>query len=62
MCVYFIFYMFIIYLYFIKLIKINKYKDMGFNLACILTFPCDQRKGYGRFLIRFLFFLIILYY
>ena len=26
---------------------------MGYNLACILTFPAHQRKGYGRFLIAF---------
>ena len=26
---------------------------MGYNLACILTFPSVQRKGYGRFLIAF---------
>jgi histone acetyltransferase MYST1 len=26
---------------------------MGYNLACILTFPCVQRKGYGRFLMAF---------
>lgn len=26
---------------------------MGYNLACILTFPMAQRKGYGRFLIAF---------
>jgi histone acetyltransferase MYST1 len=25
----------------------------GFNLACILTLPCFQKKGYGRFLIEF---------
>ena len=31
----------------------EKYSDVGFNLACILTFPCHQRKGYGRFLIDF---------
>jgi histone acetyltransferase MYST1 len=31
----------------------EKYSDMGYNLACILTFPCAQRKGYGRFLISF---------
>ena len=31
----------------------EKYSDAGFNLACILTFPCYQRKGYGRFLISF---------
>eukprot|EP00605_Chrysophyceae_sp_TOSAG23-4_P000268 GSChrysophyteH1.ASY1.ANO1.310.1 assembled CDS len=31
----------------------NKYSDAGFNLACILTFPSAQRKGYGRFLISF---------
>jgi len=31
----------------------EKYSDVGFNLACILTFPCYQRKGYGRFLIAF---------
>lgn len=26
---------------------------MGYNLACILTFPSSQRKGYGKFLINF---------
>jgi histone acetyltransferase MYST1 len=26
---------------------------LGYNLACILTFPSAQRKGYGRFLIGF---------
>lgn len=26
---------------------------MGYNLACILTFPCVQRVGYGRFLMAF---------
>ena len=31
----------------------NRYSDLGYNLACILTFPCAQRKGYGRFLIAF---------
>jgi histone acetyltransferase MYST1 len=31
----------------------EKYSDLGFNLACILTFPCVQRKGYGRFLMEF---------
>jgi len=31
----------------------EKYSDVGYNLACILTFPCHQRKGYGRFLIDF---------
>ncbi|KAJ1399131.1 acyl-CoA N-acyltransferase [Ochromonadaceae sp. CCMP2298] len=31
----------------------EKYSDMGYNLACILTFPCVQRNGYGRFLIAF---------
>ena len=31
----------------------EKYSDMGYNLACILTFPSAQRKGYGRFLIAF---------
>lgn len=25
----------------------------GYNLACILTLPPYQRKGYGRFLISF---------
>jgi len=29
----------------------EKYSDVGYNLACILTFPAHQRKGYGRFLI-----------
>ena len=31
----------------------NKYSDAGYNLACILTFPSSQRKGYGKFLIQF---------
>lgn len=31
----------------------EKFSDMGYNLACILTFPCEQRRGYGRFLIGF---------
>lgn len=31
----------------------EKYSDVGYNLACILTFPAHQRKGYGRFLIAF---------
>lgn len=31
----------------------EKYSDVGYNLACILTFPAYQRKGYGRFLISF---------
>lgn len=31
----------------------EKYSDVGYNLACILTFPAHQRKGYGRFLICF---------
>ena len=26
---------------------------MGYNLACILTLPPFQRKGYGKFLIHF---------
>lgn len=30
-----------------------RYSDMGYNLACILTFPCAQRQGFGRFLISF---------
>jgi histone acetyltransferase MYST1 len=33
----------------------SKEKDSseGYNLACILTFPQHQRKGYGKFLIAF---------
>jgi len=31
----------------------EKYSEVGYNLACILTFPPYQRKGYGRFLIAF---------
>jgi histone acetyltransferase MYST1 len=29
----------------------EKYSEEGFNVACILTLPCHQRKGYGHFLI-----------
>jgi histone acetyltransferase MYST1 len=31
----------------------EKYSEAGYNLACILSFPSVQRKGYGRFLIEF---------
>jgi len=31
----------------------EKYSDQGYNLACILTLPPYQRKGYGKFLIEF---------
>ena len=31
----------------------EKYSELGYNLACILTLPCHQRTGYGRFLIQF---------
>lgn len=30
----------------------EKSSPEGYNLACILTLPCHQRKGYGRFLIE----------
>jgi hypothetical protein len=29
----------------------EKKSAAGYNLACILTFPCHQRKGYGKFII-----------
>eukprot|EP01138_Halocafeteria_seosinensis_P001521 gb/GECG01001559.1/.p1 GENE.gb/GECG01001559.1/~~gb/GECG01001559.1/.p1 ORF type:complete len:492 (+),score=82.52 gb/GECG01001559.1/:1-1476(+) len=31
----------------------EKYSESGFNLACILTFPAYQKRGYGRFIIQF---------
>eukprot|EP00750_Incisomonas_marina_P014403 INCI17654.2.p1 GENE.INCI17654.2~~INCI17654.2.p1 ORF type:complete len:678 (+),score=126.78 INCI17654.2:288-2036(+) len=31
----------------------EKYSEMGYNLACILTLPCYQRRGYGSLLIQF---------
>ena len=31
----------------------EKQSEEGYNLACILTFPPYQRKGYGKFLISF---------
>jgi histone acetyltransferase MYST1 len=31
----------------------EKFSDEGYNLACILTLPPYQRKGYGKFLISF---------
>lgn len=31
----------------------EKNSDDGYNLACILTFPAYQRRGYGKFLISF---------
>lgn len=30
----------------------EKNSPEGYNVACILTLPCHQRKGYGRFLIE----------
>jgi len=35
----------------IKLCPQEKHSEEAYNLACILTLPCHQRKGYGRFLI-----------
>ena len=29
----------------------EKCSEEGYNLACILTLPAYQRKGYGKFLI-----------
>jgi len=31
----------------------EKHSEEGYNLACILTLPPHQRKGYGKFLISF---------
>lgn len=31
----------------------EKCSEDGYNLACILTLPCYQKKGYGKFLISF---------
>jgi GNAT superfamily N-acetyltransferase len=31
----------------------EKHSAEGYNLACILTLPPYQRRGYGRFLISF---------
>jgi histone acetyltransferase MYST1 len=31
----------------------EKHSEEGYNLACILTLPPYQRKGYGKFLISF---------
>lgn len=31
----------------------EKHSTEEYNLACILTLPSYQRKGYGRFLIAF---------
>ena len=30
----------------------EKVSEEGFNLACICSLPCHQRKGYGNFLIQ----------
>ncbi|KAI6221207.1 Histone acetyltransferase [Aphelenchoides besseyi] len=35
----------------------EKYSHQQFNLACIVTLPCYQKKGYGRFLIDFSYLL-----
>uniref|UniRef100_A0A6S8D5C7 histone acetyltransferase n=1 Tax=Aplanochytrium stocchinoi TaxID=215587 RepID=A0A6S8D5C7_9STRA len=31
----------------------EKFSEQGYNLACILTLPSYQRKGYGKFIIEF---------
>ena len=31
----------------------EKCSEMGYNLACIMTLPPHQRKGYGHFMIQF---------
>ena len=31
----------------------EKHSEVGYNLACILSIPCYQRTGFGRFLIQF---------
>lgn len=31
----------------------EKHSEVGYNLACILTLPAYQRKGYGKCLIAF---------
>ncbi|KAL6120925.1 hypothetical protein NUSPORA_02255 [Nucleospora cyclopteri] len=35
----------------------EKISEMGYNLACILTLPNEQRKGYGKVLIDFSYLL-----
>ena len=31
----------------------EKESMMGYNVSCIMTLPCHQRKGYGKLLIDF---------
>ncbi|KXS20600.1 hypothetical protein M427DRAFT_151894 [Gonapodya prolifera JEL478] len=35
----------------------EKESSLNYNLACILTLPCHQRKGYGKLLIAFSYLL-----
>ncbi|VDO58049.1 unnamed protein product [Haemonchus placei] len=35
----------------------EKYSQQKFNLSCIVTLPCFQKQGFGRFLIDFSFLL-----
>lgn len=35
----------------------EKFSEQGYNLACILTLPYEQRKGYGKVLIDFSYLL-----
>ncbi|VDN59326.1 unnamed protein product [Dracunculus medinensis] len=35
----------------------EKYSAQKFNLSCIMTLPCYQKQGYGRFLIDFSYLL-----
>lgn len=42
-----------IHLSMICLVLQEKHSEESYNLACILTLPPYQRKGYGKFLIAF---------
>lgn len=46
-----------IFLSILCLIMQEKHSEESYNLACILTLPPYQRKGYGKFLIAFCKFL-----
>jgi hypothetical protein len=34
---------------------------MNYNVSCILTLPCYQRKGYGQYLIDFSTYLQLIF-
>ncbi|KAI9485339.1 MAG: acyl-CoA N-acyltransferase [Benjaminiella poitrasii] len=53
----FLFYVLMEDSHFVGYFSKEKSSALGYNLSCIMTLPCYQRKGYGQFLIDFSYLL-----